>query len=403
VIGATSIRRSVGLTAFPVLVALVVAHVLGRDRTWVHEWVWGLYQYGFVTVLLGPLVAGVAAWEGARLARARTLVRTADRAVGAVAVAWLGVASWTFAAYAAGLALVAALVVGAGTPGLPPPIAVAATVPPALLLVAEAAGGLAVGWWARQVLVAPAVTIGVFLLTLWLYVSGPGALVVVGGATGSLADLEPRASLVVWQCVWFTSATALGIVAAAALPGWLRHPRRWLLPAAVTATVALAVPLVGQGEVYLVSLPAGARQEVCTGTAPTVCVLPGYARHAVEARRALLPYLDAFRRLGVPVPSTFRQDATPGEQTVGPVASDLLLGNRSLAKFAVLAAYLPKSCANQVDLLDTYSWLAAWLSSTVDHERTSDPTVPALVLGPDSPAQRAWVLDAVRSLRDCDG
>jgi hypothetical protein len=398
-IALTSTRRSVGLVALPVLVALVVANVLGRDRTWVHEWVWALYQFGFVTVLLGPIVAGVGAWEGARLARSRRLLRTSDRTLAAVGTAWLGVAVWVLVAYCGGLLLVGALVLSAGTPGVPPPIAVAACLPPVLLLLTEAAAGIAVGWWAGHVLVAPAVVIGCFLLTLWLYVEGPGKLIVVGGATGSMADLEPRPGLVVWQCVWYVGATVLCLVAAAGASGWRLRPHRWLLPLALVAVAGLAHPLLAQGEEYLVS--TGTRPEVCAGTAPTVCTLPGYAAHAADARRSLLPYLDALRRAGVPVPTTFRQDAEPGEQTVGPIGSGLLLGHREDAEFAVLAAFLHKSCANRTDIMDAFSWMAGWLSWTVDHRRPSDPTVPAVALGPDSAAQRAWVVGTVRTLREC--
>ena len=51
-----SLRRSAALRALPVLVAVSIGHVLARNQTWAHEWMWACYQYQFVTVLLGPLL-----------------------------------------------------------------------------------------------------------------------------------------------------------------------------------------------------------------------------------------------------------------------------------------------------------------------------------------------------------
>ncbi len=399
---ATAVRRSAALPALPVLAALVVANVLARDRTWTHEWVWAHYQYGFVTVLLGPLAAGVAAWDGARLARSRALLGTADRTLGALAAAWAGAAFWVLASYLGGLVLVVALVKGAGTPGWPSPTALGASVPAAGLLTAETAAGLVTGWWLRHPLAAPAAAIGCFLTTLWLYQSGPGELVVVGGATSSLVNLAPRHSLQVLQVLWFGSAVVVLLVAAARFTGWGPRPGRWQLPAAACLSLAALVPLLHQGEVFLV--PTSDRQ-VCVGSHPSVCVAPGYAPEAGQARRALVPYLDALRRIGVEVPETFRQNVPHGQQSVGSVDAGILLGDRRQAGFAVLAAYLSKDCPIDRDarVQDAFTGLAWWLYATVDRERPPDPTVPVIVQGPPSPAQTAWLVGAVRTLRDCAG
>jgi hypothetical protein len=396
-----SIRRSVGLVALPAMLTLVVANVLGRSRGWVHEWVWAHYQYGFVTVLLGPMVAGVAGWEGARLSRSRELIATTDRTLAAVTVAWLAVATWVLVSFAAGLGLVDVMVASAGTPGLPPAIAVASSVPAAALLLLEAAAGLTVGWWMRHLVAAPFVAVSTFLLTLWLYVSGPGELVVVGGATSSLVNAAPRPAMIVWQSVWFGTATVAVLMCAAMLPGWRTGRRRWQLPAVVCLCALALVQLLRQGEVYLAETP---QPQVCTGSHPTVCVAPGYTSRADDVRRVLLPYVSASRRLGIPVPDTFRQNGPRGQVTSGTFDISLLDAPGQNGPATFLAAYLSKECPIDTTpaLQEAYTGLAWWLAAVVHGERAPDDSVPAVVRGPPSAAQSAWLVTAARSLSTCE-
>jgi hypothetical protein len=160
------------------------------------------------------------------------------------------------------------------------------------------------------------------------------------------------------------------------------------------------VPLLGQGETFLVH---SSEPQVCSGTAPTVCVAHGYATHADATRAALLPYVEALAGLGVPVPSTFRQGGEPGQGDVGAFDSGLVLGDRSQAVIAVLGSYLSKSCPIFDDESVQTAWtgLVAWLQATVDGQRSADPSVPPIVLGPRSPAQEAWLRAAVETLRGC--
>jgi hypothetical protein len=395
------VLRSAGRWALPLLAGLVLAHVLLRDRGWVHEWTWATYQYGFVTVLLGPLAAGVAAWEGTRLARARDLLVTGDRPLGCVALAWAGTTVWVLLAYAGGLLLVAGLVVAGGTRGWPPGAALLAPVPAAALLMAETAAGLAAGWWLRHLVAAPATAVACFLTTLWLYTTGPGALVVVGGATASLVGLVPRRSLEGLQVVWFLATALFLLVLASRTGGWGHRPGRWQAPAAGVLCVATIVPLLRQGEVFLIRESAG--PAVCVGAAPRVCVAPGYADRAAATRALLLPYTRALARAGATPPAAFRQGVDPGLDDVGPLDRGLVLGNGGDAPTTVVAAWISKDCPlpERPRAYEAFLGLPAWLRWTVDHARDPAPDIPPIALAPASPAQDAWVRDSVAALRAC--
>jgi hypothetical protein len=399
------VRRSAGLGAFPLMLALVVGHVLLRERSWVHEWTWAFVQLAFVTVLLGPFVAGVAAWEGRRLAMASALVDSSVRRGRATAAALAAVALWATVALLAGALIVTALVRTAGTPGWPSPTTLACLAPPAGLLAAYAGVGLLVGRWTAHPLAAPATAVGSFLATLGLYVAGPTQLVDVGGATGSLVRLAPRPDLQLAQVCFFLFLVLLTtLLTTTPRPGsgaWRAAGDAVTLSGVgVGFTAALALLLAHGGE----SLRPVGEHLSCVGRSPRVCVAEGYVRYASTARRALLPYLDALRGAGVHVPSEFQQDAEPGLVSVGPVDSTLLLGADS-AGSAVVAAFLSKRCAldEQPAVLASWEGLTAWLRAEVTGRRPSDPTLPAVVRGPRSAAQLAWVRHAVSELASCRG
>jgi hypothetical protein len=118
----------------------------------------------------------------------------------------------------------------------------------------------------------------------------------------------------------------------------------------------------------------------------------------------LLPYLDALRGAGVRVPSEFQQDAQPGLVSVGPIDSTLLLGaGAGAGESAVVAAYLSKGCAldQHPAVLRSWDGLVSWLRGEVSGHRPSDPSLPAVLRGPRSAAQLAWVRTAVSELASC--
>jgi hypothetical protein len=110
------LRRSIGLVALPALLALVLVHIYARGRLWSHEWLWGFYNYHFLLTMLGPIGAGLGAWEGFRLSRASDLLAGSGRTLSATASAWAALMAWLLVAYGFGLSLVVAHILLEGSP-----------------------------------------------------------------------------------------------------------------------------------------------------------------------------------------------------------------------------------------------------------------------------------------------
>lgn len=400
----SALRRSAALPALPVLLATVAAHIALRPRPWAHEWFWAFYQFDFVTILIGPLLAGIAAWEGWRCASAADLLDTGTQPRRVAAVTWLATLLWGLLVFAVGLVAVCVIVRLAGTPGWPPLAAIATMLPVIGLLAAECAVGLLVGWWVRHVLAAPAAALGCFLLSLWLYVSGPTVFIEVGGASGSMIGVSIKVVPALAQVAYFAAVVLLAVLLVARPRPWSGTPGALasLAPAATAGVLVLgaATALVAQGPNRLQPAPEAL---VCVGTAPQVCVSAGYVRYAAGARAALLPYLSRLTEAGVPVPAKFAQDVNPGGLTVGPIDSTLLLGRTDGAGFAVINSYLSKKCPIDRDPVLQTEWngVISWLYAGTVPISIDDASVPAIVRGPKTPAQLAWVKATMAHLAAC--
>ena len=400
----TALRRSAALPALPVLLAIVVAHIALRPRLWAHEWFWAIYQFNFVTILIGPLLAGVAAWEGWRCSAAADLLDTGAQPRRVAAVTWLATLLWGLLVFVVGLVSVGIIVRVAGTPGAPPLAALASVLPAMGLLAAECAVGLLIGWWVRHVLAAPAAAVGCFLLSLWLYVSGPTVLIEVGGASGSMIGVSVRVGPALAQLAYFAAVVLLAVLLVGRPRPWSGTPAALasLAPAATAGVLVLGTAsiLVAQGPNRLQPAPEAL---VCVGTAPQVCVSAGYVRYAAGARAALLPYLSRLTEAGVPVPAKFAQDVNPGGLTVGPIESTLLLGRVDGAGFAVINSYLSKKCPIDQDpsLQTEWNGMISWLYAGSVPISVDDASIPSIVRGPQTPAQLAWVKATMAHLAAC--
>ncbi|WP_030334413.1 hypothetical protein [Streptomyces sp. NRRL B-1381] len=402
-ITALLLRRSAGRALFPVLAALVLGNTLLRSMSWRYEWMWAAYQYNFTVMLLGPLFAGIASWEGYRLSRSHAFLLSHQRTARMLAAAWAALFAWCAAAFVLGLAVVYAIVAAAGTPGLPGGREALTAVPALAFLGVEGALGLVAGWASRSRLAAPLTAIVVFTGSIWLYTSDFAPFVVVGGASGSLIGLQPRIGTQVAQIVCYTLVTLTVL----ALGSWAATSRRSPHTAAV---VALSF-LVAGSAVHLAARPplmleARTGDVVCTGEAPRICLGRSYTRFGPGLRSRITPYTEALESIGIEPPSQFRQDAVHASDGVVPVdLGDVTSGDDRLLG-SVLGAYYDDRCEMRPgsDFQRAFDNSVYWLAEAAGSATYvgSEGVAPAIVRG--TPDQKAGAARrAFAELADCRG
>jgi len=396
-----TLRRSAGLIAVPVLLAVLLAQVLFRSQTWTYEWTWAFYQLGFNTVLIGPIVAGIAAWEGSRLASASDAIGTAPRNWRVFLAHWLGIVVWASAAYLVGLLVAVVMVLMQGTPWGPRLVDLLSVATALSLLAAEACAGLVLGWLlGRRLVSAPLAAIGCFCITLWLYLMGPGQFIIVGGATGSLAGLTPRTQVQIAQIAFFLSAAVAVLLVAGRRRAWGK--RRGLGPpiASICLAAMATFGVLGTGRTLLVP-----RNEplTCFGDSPQICTAAGYQRFASDAHDTLHPFVAALKDAGVtPLPLRFEQGAVPGMAPTAPFDIDFLGGDKSRAVNLIVASYVSKQCSFKSDprVTTALSGMQWWLSQRGGIPYDDDSLPPELTKG-TPPQQAAFIRDAARVLSQC--
>lgn len=394
------VRRSIGRPLAPALLAVVLLHIFARTRPWNHEWMWSVYQLNFVTVLLGPIGAGLGAWEGARLSSCRALVGSSNRVLQALTAAYGGVLAWVAGSYVVGLCVVFGVVKLAGTPGVPGVHPILTTLPALALLALQVATGVALGWFAKNPVAAPAAAIAWFLLVVYVYIHGPGQFVNVGGAGDSLVGLAPRTILQIAQVAAYLSLAALALLLAAHTLGWWRRYNPVVAPVSLVLSVTFVGILANEGPI---ALERDTPQLSCFGTNPEVCAAPGYSRDLAQAREALILYLSPLRSAGVAVPSRFAQGAEPGSIPVGPLSLAVLKGSRDEAGLLVMASYLRKKCdlERNPDVVIAHQYTSYWLFSRVTGRMPHDPEVPLVLVRGTVSEQRQWVRRAMSTIQQC--
>ena len=387
----THLRRSAAVIALPAFVAVLALHVALRSRPWVHEWLWTFDQHHFVFVLLGPVAAGVAAWDAASWSSTKAMCAVADRPASPLVRSWAATTAIVWSAFLVALLATGAFAARAGAPGWPPVAALTTTVPALAVLALCTALGASAGWLIERTLVAPVVSIVVFGLLIASYTHLPGLFVEVGGATSSLIGLAPRPGLQAAQVVWCAAAAGTVLVLAR---------RRWVpaaYPVVVVGTlVASTAWVLSFGGDRFREVPVDVR---CVGGEPSVCLAVGY-----EYLRA--PLHDRFDRAGAALAATgvahirrVTQDIGDGDPDVIRVFGEVH-GDEDVVS-AIMPLLVPSECETG-DRADAYSsWMGIhdWLTSIVTGS-PADEMAPADVRRGGAVAAR-WVVDAVERLRSC--
>jgi hypothetical protein len=401
-ITALLLRRSLGRTVFPAFAVLILLNSLLRSMAWRYEWMWAIYQYNFTVVLLSPLLAGVAAWEGYRLSRSSAFLTSHHRPFALLAAAWGALLAWCVTAFVIGLALVLGIVALSGSPltiGIPE---IVTPVPAVALLAAVCAVGLTAGWLSGSKLTAPLAAVTVFLASLLLYASDFSEFITVGGATGSLVGLQPNVPIQMSQTAFFALAAALAIIVGAFLASWYRSPRWPVVAVAAILTVASAYHLSTSGPLYL---EARHGDVTCSGSHPSICLGRSYTQFEPELRTSLRPFVTAVENLGIRAPSSFRQDAVLSSHTTGQISLDTMHGDKDLLVDMFLGTYYSPRCQMEPGSKMEKDYMNAryWLARAAGAHAIDDPTVDPLLIKGSSRQQDAIARAAFRGLMTCHG
>lgn len=384
----TVIRRGPGPAAGVLTLVMCTLHVVLRSTWWRYEWTWAWYQFHFGTLLIGPVVSGVAFAWGATWHPTRPLVAAANRFGATTAVVAASIVLPVVAAYLAVLAGVSA-VVFATTGLVPDGITVATLGPPLGLLVLCIALGCAAGSVIGRPTLAPLWAIGVFVLLMTTYMVIPDRFAKVGGATASLLGLRPRASIQVGQVLEFVGLAAV-VLALASLP---RRSGR----ACAVAAGGIVVALLGVG--VLAVAPTNEFERVgfavtCRGSAPQLCLADGWAAADGDLRAPLARYDRSLAAAGLPRigPYTQQVPVPPGAVFLDP-AFVLRYSGDGPADGLIINELIPLECNDEWDgeVTDAVGLIEAYLADAWD----ADGRLHV------SEADRDRLAEALRVIRSC--
>ncbi|WP_330453821.1 MULTISPECIES: hypothetical protein [unclassified Streptomyces] len=407
----TEVRRGVGpWTGLSTALTLGVTMAAKADQ-WQGDWIetQSLLHSG-ATLLVCPLVAATACWQGARDHRRSTgeLWRSTPRARWQrMAVAALPLALWAVAGYVVALAGSSAATwpyAGGGGPLL------SLVVVDAAALAAMALFGFAVGVLCRWRLAAPVLAVLMYLV-----------LGVPNYSETSTQYLDPAVQYVLWDRLpvwWFAPAMAAwtgGLAVAALTAVAARRRLAALVPLAVAAAVAPLIVSTGDG---MFRDDPAAHRIACTEGSPQIC-LSGRQEHLLPQVTEALSGLTG-RLEGLPGAPKRYVDRPPAQHAgearmPTPNAGWYLLRGRLQHKedfaWQVATQLLARDCPvhgagskswNRV--IGTDSAVSGWLigSHTAQMTYVSDsPELRRLDAMPDA-ERRAWLGRYMSARNSCD-
>lgn len=385
--GAVWLRRSSGRFAFPAFLAVVLVVAFSRDSWW-WEWDWALSWVSGSTIVLAPLLAGVAAYDMAiRVTPTMREVAAGSRRGWAmfphvVLGSWLyAVGSWVIGVIAVG---VAAAWHGAEGP-FDPTILLHV---PVVLLAAASIGGL-VGAVIQNVASAPVAVALVYGLPIVGLSAGWTDVLSAGGATGPIAGME-RNPAVLYPAL--LTALAVAVVCAAAAAVRLTPSR--VVPVATGAVAAVvclgSAWVLASAQPMLNGYRPSATPLACVGSQPEVCGPAGAGRLLKLAQPDLAEAAAILRPSGFSFPEEYI--------LVGPMLESHIQSGRGLLETGVesiddehidrrdvlVSLATPTVCraffddVPPVELLDAQARLAEWFGMRLDGTNPRDLDETAL-------------------------
>ncbi|MEU5289493.1 ABC transporter permease [Streptomyces sp. CA-278952] len=283
------LRRSPLLTAFPLMLLVDLVVLFGRSRHWIGVWPEATVAAQIVTLFLGPVLAGVSAWQAGRASRAgmsEILLGAARRSWRTEAARLGATLTLGFLAYAIGCLTAAAVSWREAGPGFlwPSYLLLGAST----LLMFAAGGHLAGRLWPSAAFTPVICALGGFIVLL----GTPFRFYVLAGPPDVQLSIAPVAARLLL-------AVAVTILAVAIPAPWSRAgqkaPAKRFLPRhtrpavfgaiALTVVALLALPAAGE---LKTERSASASQMLCAEanmTAPRVCVWPEHRKYLPELNK----------------------------------------------------------------------------------------------------------------------
>ncbi|MFG3254446.1 ABC transporter permease [Streptomyces sp. NPDC048172] len=304
------LRRSPLLAVLPVLLAVDMLVLFGRQRYWIGVWPEASAAAQVVTLFLGTVLAAVSAWQAGRGSRAGM----PEAVLGAARPGWqvesmrlAATLTLGFAAYGSGCAVAAAVSFPDAGPGFlwPSYLLLGA----ATLVVFAAAGHLAGRFWPSPAFTPVLAGVGGFLLMLG--VGDPWGWSALSGAPDQM--LRPGRVAVRVAFALALAALAVLVPHPRRRSGGLPRPRstvagRLAVLAAAAASLATLAGVAVSSEIQ-VERPSTAVEPLCRkagADAPRVCVWPEHRRYLPELT-AMADRLSRIPQDWVRTPETFRE------------------------------------------------------------------------------------------------
>jgi hypothetical protein len=282
------LRRSPLLIAFPVMIAVDLVVLFGRSRYWIGVWPEASVAAQVVTLFLGPVLAGVSAWQAGRSSRTgmpESLLAAARPGWRIETARLAATLTLGFLAYGIGCLTAAAVSFADAGPGFlwPSYLLLGAST----LIIFASVGHLAGRWWPSAAFTPIVCALGCFVSMLAL----PFRFNVLAGPPDQHLHPLPVAIRLLFAfvlAVLAVTAPPLRRSAERQMARWGTPPRvRVVAIGAAAASLAalLAVPAAGE---LREDRPASAVVPLCDRaeeSAPRVCVWPEHRKYLPELTR----------------------------------------------------------------------------------------------------------------------
>lgn len=406
--------RSWRVAAYAAVAALVVAFTLcARGAPWRGEWAWTFDWVTGSSIILGPLYAGMAAYEAAdgRPFDAGVARPTARRRTVATLAPLGGPTLMVLGSYLLGAGVATAIAAGTGpTDDVDPAMVVLGT----LLLLVFGLSGAAVGQYLPRTAAGLAAWLGGLAVTVGSAAIGIPHLFRIGASTGSLAGLG----------LWWPGVGAyalaylvvLALVVLVAAQCWRTRTQRvrlWVLAAA--ALLALALVARDDHLYEPLSQPRWTCSTPAAGAVTPVraCLLAGNATQLRAWHDGLVELTATLTSTGATPVMTYRQPVpgaavAPGEAVLLPDPQQVNIAAPTLGQLAEAVAR-PADCPQfhadppPIAALAAHHWLAEYLAQRSHPALASDrdPEVLRWMTATAPVDQRAWARMAYAQLRSC--